>query len=182
MIPLIALLLQAAPAATVPAPWAVTPRPNADPTIKTTVASVTAANGNAKLVVRCDAGAVNVVSVQLFSRTPLGGPPTRPVSMTFDAGTPLIDNWEFVPQGAYQRDDIAVTTLTTGLSTAKVIKVHTTTTTGEPIDATFAGPPSAAPISAVLSACGYTLGQPPVRTTAPVPAPAPKDGEKKGAK
>ncbi|MGN6820071.1 MAG: hypothetical protein ACTHJR_15505 [Sphingomonas sp.] len=176
MISIIALLLQAAPAAAAPAPWTVTTRPKTDPTITSTVTGASSADGNGKLVVRCDAGKANVVSVQFFSRTPLGGPPARPVSLTFDAGTPLIDNWEFVQQGAFQRDDVGVTTLTTALASAKSVKLHTTTAAGEPIDATFAGPPSAQPISAVLAACGYTLGQPPVR------APEPKDGEKKDAK
>ena len=37
-------------------------------------------------------------------------------------------------------------------------------------------PVDAQPITAVLAACGYTLGQPPVR------APGPKEGEKKDAK
>lgn len=174
MITLVALLLQAAPAPAAVAPWAVTPRPNTDPAIISTITSVSSADGGAKLVVRCDAGKVSVVSVQVFSRTPLGGPPARPVSLTFDANTPMIDNWEFAPRGAYQRDDVAVTTLTSAIATAKTIKLHTTTTTGEPVDATFAGPGSAAPITAILTACGYTLGQPPVR------APEPKD--KKGKK
>ena len=173
MISVVALLLQAAPAPAAPAPWTVASRPSADPTISSTVTSASSADGNAKLVVRCDAGKANVVSVQFFSRTALGGPPARPVSMTFDAGTPLIDNWEFAPQGAFQRDDVGVTTLTSALATAKSIKLHTTTTTGEPVDATFAGPASAQPITAVLAKCGYTLGQPPVR------APEPKDGKKK---
>jgi len=172
MISIVALLLQAAPAPAAVAPWTVTTRPNADPTITSTLTSGSSADGNAKLVVRCDAGKANVVSVQLFSRTPLGGPPARPVSLTFDANTPMIDNWEFVQQGAFQRDDVAVTTLTTALAAAKTIKMHTTTTTGEPIDASFTGPTSAQPITAVLAACGYTLGQPPVR------APEPKGGKK----
>lgn len=168
MISVVALLLQATPAAA-PAPWTVSTRPKTDPAITSTVTGASSADGNAKLIVRCDAGKANVVSVQLFSRTPLGGPPARPVSLTFDANTPMIDNWEFVQQGAFQRDDVAVTTLTTALAAAKTIKVHTTTTTGEPVDATFTGPASAQPVTAVLAACGYTLGQPPVR------APEPKD-------
>jgi hypothetical protein len=172
MISIVALLLQAAPAPAAVAPWTVSTRPKTDPAITSTVTSASSADGNAKLVVRCDAGKANVVSVQLFSRTALGGPPARPVSLTFDANTPMIDNWEFVQQGAFQRDDVAVTTLTTALAAAKTIKLHTTTTTGEPIDASFAGPASAAPITSVLAACGYTLGQAPVR------APDPKDAKK----
>jgi hypothetical protein len=176
MISILALLLQAAPAPAAVAPWTVTTRPKTDPAITSTVTGASSADGGAKLVVRCDAGKANVVSMQLFSRTPLGGPPARPVSLTFDAGTPMIDNWEFVQQGAFQRDDVGVTTLTTALASAKTIKLHTTTAAGEPVDATFAGPGSAQPITAVLAACGYTLGQPPVR------APEPKEGEKKDAK
>ena len=172
MISIVALLLQAAPAPAAVAPWTVSTRPKTDPAITSTVTGTSSADGNAKLVVRCDAGKANVVSVQLFSRTALGGPPARPVSLTFDATTPMIDNWEFVQQGAFQRDDVAVTTLTTALATAKAIKLHTTTTTGEPVDASFAGPASAAPITSVLAACGYTLGQAPVR------APDPKDAKK----
>ena len=172
MISILALLLQAAPTAAAPAPWTVSTRPKTGPTITSTVTGASSADGNAKLVVHCDAGKQDVVSVQFFSRTPLGGPPARPVSLTVDAGTPMIDNWEFVQQGAFQRDDVGVTTLTTALASAKTIKVHTTTTTGEPVDATFAGPASAQPITAVLAACGYTLGKPPVR------APEPKDDKK----
>jgi len=32
-----------------------------------------------------------VVSVQLFSRTSLGGPPARPVSLTFDVTPAVLD-------------------------------------------------------------------------------------------
>jgi hypothetical protein len=173
MISLLSILLQTtapAPApvpvparAPAPAPWTVSTRPNADPTITSTVTGTPSDDNGAKLVFRCDSGKVKVVSIQLFTRAALGGPPNRPVSLTIDGGTPLIDNWEFVPQGAFQRADVAVTTTTAAIAAGKSIKLHTTTTTGEPIDATFAGPPSDASIKAVLAACDYTLGQVPVR-------------------
>jgi hypothetical protein len=150
-------------AAPAPAPWTVSTRPNADPAITSTVTGVSSADNGAKLVVRCDSGKVKVVSIQLFTRTPLGGPPNRPVSLTIDGATPLIDNWEFVEKGAYSRADAAVTTMTTAIAAGKVLKLHTTTSAGEPIDATFAGPPSDASIKSVLAGCDYTLGTVPVR-------------------
>lgn len=166
MISILALFLQAtaapAPAAPV-APWTVTVRPKTDPAITSTVVSTPSSDGGARLVMRCDSGAEKVVSVQLFTKTALGGPPDRPVTLTIDAATPMGANWEFIEKGAYIREDIAVTTITTAVAAAKTIKLHTTTAAGEPIDASFAGPPSAAPVKAVLAACGYTLGTPPVR-------------------
>ncbi|MDB5677353.1 hypothetical protein [Sphingomonas bacterium] len=167
MISILALFLQAtaapAPAPAPVAPWTVTPRPNADPTITSTVVGTPSSDGNARLVMRCDSGKERVVSVQLFTKTALGGPPDRPVTLTIDGGTPLGANWEFVEKGAYIREDVAVTTLTTAIAGGKAIKLHTTTAAGEPIDASFAGPPSAAPVTTLLGACGYTLGTPPVR-------------------
>ena len=171
MISILALLLQttAAPAA-VPAPapapvapWTVTVRPKTDPAITSTVVGTPSTDANARLVVRCDSGAQQVVSVQLFTKTALGGPPDRPVTLTIDANTPMGANWEFVEKGAYIREDMAVTTLTTAIAAGKSIKLATTTATGEAINATFAGPPSAEPVTKVLAACGYTLGTPPVR-------------------
>jgi len=176
MISILTLLLQAtaapAPAPAPVAPWAVTVRPKTDPTITSTVAGTPSSDGNARLLVRCDSGAQQVVSVQLFTRASLGGPPDRPVTLTVDGGTPMGANWEFVDKGAYVREDMAVTTLTTAIAAGKSIKLATTTATGEAVDATFAGPPSADPVTKVLAACGYTLGTPPVRVQ-------PKDEPKK---
>lgn len=181
MISILSLFLQAttptpapAPPAAAPAPvapWTVTLRPKTDPTMTSTVAGTPSADGNTRIVVRCDSGAQQVVSVQFFSKTSLGGPPDRPVTLTIDGGTPMGANWEFVEKGAYIREDVAVTTITTALAAAKSIKLATTTATGEAVSASFAGPPSAEPIKQVLAACGYTLGTPPVRVD-------PKDKDK----
>ena len=172
MISILALLLQTAAAPAPVAPWTVTPRPNADSSITSSVAGTPSDDGNARLVMRCDSGKERVVSVQLFTRTPLGGPPNRLVDLSIDGGAPISDMWEFVEKGAFQRADPAVTALASGIAAAKSIKLHTTTSTGEPIDVTFAGPSSEAPVRALLAACGYQLGVLPVR------APDPKD--KKG--
>lgn len=178
MISLLSLMLQAAaappqaapaPAAAPVAPWTIAQRPKTDPTVTSTVTGAPSSDGNARIVVRCDAGKVNVVSIQLFTRTPLGGPPNRPVTLTIDGATPMGANWEFVQQGAFFRDDTGVTTLTTAFAAARSIVLHTTTAAGAPIDATFAGPPSADPVKGVLAACGYTLGVAPAREKQPAP-------------
>ena len=163
MISVIALLLQSAAAPASVPPWTVRAHPNADPTITSTMAGTASVDGNASLLFRCDASKVKVVSVQFFSRTPLGGPPNRQISVSVDNGAPVLANWEFVEKGAFVRDDVTVTTLTTAIAIGKSIKLHTTTATGDPIDATFSGPPSVGPVTGVLSACGYTLGTVPVR-------------------
>ena len=170
MISILSLLLQAtaptaapAPAPAPVAPWTVTLRPKTDPTMTSTVAGTPSTDGNARIVVRCDSGAQQVVSVQFFTKSSLGGPPDRPVTLTIDGGTPMGANWEFVEKGAYIREDVAVTTITSAIAKGKSIKLATTTTANAPVDATFAGPPSADPVTKVLAACGYTLGTPPVR-------------------
>lgn len=173
MISILSILLQAtagpapapatAPAAPPVAPWTVTLRPKTDPAMTSTVVGTPSDDKTSRLVVRCDAGAQQVVSVQFFTKTALGGPPDRPVTLTIDGGTPMGANWEFVDKGAYIREDMAVTTITTALATGKVIKLSTTTTAGEQVNASFAGPPSAEPVKKVLAACGYVLGSPPVR-------------------
>jgi hypothetical protein len=182
MISILAILLQTtaapatapapAPAAAPVAPWTVTARPKTDPAITSTVVGTPSDDGNSRLVVRCDSGAQKVVSVQLFTKSALGGPPDRPVTLMFDYATPMGTNWEFVEKGAYIREDMAVTTITSAIATAKKIKLRTTTATGEAVEASFVGPPSAEPVKAVLAACGYTLGTPPVRVD-------PKDKKKK---
>lgn len=166
MLPILALLLQTAPPpAPAPAPWVVATRPTSDPTITATVTSITSAAGD-RLTVRCDAGTAKVVSVQFRSHTALGGPPDRVVDLSVDGTTPISEIWEFAapPQSVtYSREDQAVTAITNAIAKGKSIKLHTITFAGEPVDATFAGPPSDAPIKAVLAACGYTLGTVPVR-------------------
>ena len=181
MISILSLFLQAtapaaapapAPAAAPVAPWTVTVRSKTDPVMTTTAVNAPSDDGSGRLVVKCDAGAEQVVSVQFLTKTALGGPPDRPVTLTIDGGTPMGANWEFVEKGAYIREDMAVTTITTALAAAKSIKLATTTATGEAVNASFSGPPSAEPITKVLAACGYTLGTPPVRVD-------PKDKKKK---
>lgn len=163
MISLLALFLQAATPTPV-APWTVVSRPNPDPTIASTVLGASAVDNNARLVMRCDVSPKGkFVSIQLFTRTALGGPPNRPVSLTMDGATPFVGNWEFAEKGAYVSSDDAVTTLAQAIANAKQIQIHTTTVAGDAVDVTFAGPGSDAPVKALLAGCDYKLGVVPVR-------------------
>jgi hypothetical protein len=177
MIPIFVLLLQAAapapaPAPATPAPWTVVTRGDAASATLSSSVYVYSRTPGSRLAVRCDARAAKVVSLQFKGPGDLGAGPVRPVSLIIDGGTPLIANWEFISGIALEREDAAVTTITTALAHAREIKVHTTNLAGEPIDAVFDGPASTAGLNQVLGTCGYTLGVEPVRTPAPAtPAP-----------
>jgi hypothetical protein len=175
MISILAILLQAAAPAPVaaPAPWAPITRGDAASGNLSVSAYVYSHTPGGRLAVRCDARADKVVSIQFRGPGDLGAGPVRPVSLMIDGGTPLIANWEFISGIALEREDAAVTTITTAFAHAKEIKVHTTNLVGEPVDAVFDGPASAAGLTEVLTACGYTLGAIPVRS----PAPAPSAGQ-----
>ncbi|MEG3147044.1 hypothetical protein U1839_20525 [Sphingomonas sp. RT2P30] len=177
MISILAMLLQAAaPAPTAaptpapaPAPWTAIVRGDAAAGNLSTSTYVMAHDAGGRLAVRCDARADKVVSIQFRAPADLGVGPVRPVRLIIDGGTPLIANWEFISGVALEREDAAVTTITTAFAQAKQIKLHTSNLAGEPIDAVFDGPASAAGLTQVLAACGYTLGQIPARTPAPSP-------------
>ena len=166
------LLLQAAvPAAAAPAtPWATRERVDQATGAKSTTASVLARDGRARLSLRCDAQ-VPVVSVQYIPGTALGASDDRPVSMSFDGAAPLTFDWEFPGNAAFVRDTPQVTALTVAMASAKTIKVHALSLTNADVDATFDGPPSAGAVSAVLTACGYTLGQVPLEKEPAAAAP-----------
>ena len=179
MISILAMLLQAAaPAPTAaptpapaPAPWTAIVRGDAAAGNLSTSTYVMAHDAGGRLAVRCDARADKVVSIQFRGPGDLGAGPVRPVRLTIDNATPLIANWEFISGVAVEREDAAVTTITSAFAHAKEIKLHTTNLAGEPVDAVFDGPSSTAGLTQVLAACGYTLGQVPVRTPPPAPSP-----------
>lgn len=180
MIPILMMLLQAAapvaappPGPPPPPPWTPQVRVSAATGLKSTSVTAPAREHDGRLVLRCDSGAQRVVSVQFIAAAPIGGGADRPVSLIADTGMPLIANWEFPGStGTFIREDAAVTTLAATIAGARVIRIHTTNLAGAPIDASFAGPPSDAPVRAVLAACGYMLGQVPARQPPPDAAPA----------
>ena len=173
MIPIFALLLQAtAPAPAAPPPWTAVTRGDAASGNLSSSVYVFSRTPGSRLAVRCDARADKVVSLQFKAPGDLGAGPVRPVRLDIDGAQPLISNWEFISGIALEREDVAVTTITTALAHAHEIKIHTTNLAGEPIDAVFDGPASTAGLNQVLATCGYTLGVVPVRTPAPAtPAP-----------
>jgi hypothetical protein len=172
------LLLQAAsaqPAASAaPAaiPWAVKSKTEATGTTSVS-ASTPSRAGNARLVVRCDHTGDNVVSIQFIPTPAFAKASPRPVSIQADGGATLGTNWEFPGNGAFTAQDAVVTTLSVAIATAKQIKVRAMDPANQPVDAIFDGPPSDAPVRQVLQACGYVLGQVPVRTPPPA-APQPE--------
>ncbi|GAA0314470.1 hypothetical protein GCM10009087_26100 [Sphingomonas oligophenolica] len=163
----------AAPPAPPPPPW--TPRMRLDPVTNKTSGSVsvTSADGNSRLVVRCDRRDENVVSIQFIPTPPFAAATPRPVSIAIDGGAALGANWDFPGRGAVVSDETIVTNLTLAIAHGKVIKVHAIDPAEKTMDATFAGPPSDAPIRQVVEACGYTFGVVPVREAVPPAAPNP---------
>ena len=171
---MIALLLQAATPAAAPAPppWAPVERATLSGG-RSVSASAYSADGASRLVVRCDRGKDAVVSIQFIPREQTRRFGVQPVALQFDGGTPLVDNWEVMGAGLIERDDAAMTTLSTGIARARSIKLHSVDPEDKPIDLVFAGPGSEAPIRRVVEACGFTFGQLPKRAVAPAPSPEP---------
>jgi hypothetical protein len=178
MISILALLLQAAapapasaPAPAPVVPWTAITRGNAASGNLSSSLYVFSRTPGSRLAVRCDARADKVVSLQFRGPGDLGAGPVRPVRLDIDNSPPLIANWEFISTIALEREDVAVTTITTALAHAREIKIHTTNLAGESVDAVFDGPTSTAGLTQVLATCGYTLGAVPVRSPAPAPMP-----------
>ncbi|WP_242137777.1 hypothetical protein [Sphingomonas sp. TREG-RG-20F-R18-01] len=167
---LLALLLQAA--TSTPVPWAVTTKVNGASTA--TSASVWSQDGAARLVVRCDAANEKIVSIQFIPRGGFPAAQPRPVSMNIDDNGWLGSNWQFPGSGAFTSQDAIVTTLAAQIAHGKAIKVRVINPDNTPVDVTFTGPATDAPVKRVLSACGYELGVVPARSAVPVAAPAAK--------
>lgn len=163
------LLLATAPA---PAPWTPVLRSDVQGN-RSATASATSTDGSARLVVRCDVRRDKVVSVQFIPRATFAAMTDRPVSLSFDGGSPLGWNWEYPGGGAFVRIDTIVTNLVSGIAHARQIRVRAIGPTNEAIEATFAGPASDAPIRQVLAACDYQLGIVPNRAPVPIPVPTP---------
>ncbi|MET3825294.1 hypothetical protein ABIC16_000987 [Sphingomonas sp. PvP055] len=164
---LLALLLQVA--ATPPVPWLVTTKVGAASTATST--SVWSDDGKARLVVRCDAAKEKIVSIQFIPRGGFPAAQPRPVSMNIDDNGWLGANWQFPGSGAFTSQDAIVTTLAAQIAHGKAIKVRVINPDNTPVDVTFTGPPTDAPVTRVLSACGYQLGVVPPRSAVPLPTP-----------
>lgn len=170
---ILALLLQAA-APAVPLPphvsWLVT-----HTIVKGSAATATSAwsaDGNARLVVRCDTTGAPIVSLQFIPRAGFPAATPRPVSINVDGNGWLGTNWQFPGTGAFVSDDTVVANLAVMVAQGKSIRVRASAPDDGIVEATFAGPASDAPVRAVLTACGYAFGKPPPRSTPTVPAPS----------
>ncbi|MGY2733686.1 hypothetical protein [Sphingomonas sp. UYP23] len=171
MIAALLLLQAAAPAAAaaVPsAPWAVQTRTSGK-TIATS-SSAWSTDTSARLVVRCDATAEKIVSLQFIPKGGFAAALPRPVSLNVDDGGWLGTNWQFPGSGAFISDDVVVSNLAAMIAGGKSIRVRVIDPDNKPVDAVFTGP-GAGPIRQVLSACDYELGKVPARAGAPAPRP-----------
>lgn len=160
------LILQTVPAAAPVVPWTPRERTDAATGARSVTAGANSREKNARLSLRCDAQ-VPVVSIQYIPREPLGAGPERSVSVSFDGGPPVTLDWEFPGTAAFVRDTPSVTALTIEMAKAKAIRVEAMSTAGTNVAATFDGPGSDAPVKAVLTACGYTLGEVPLAKIEP---------------
>ena len=167
---LLALLLQAA--TSTQTPWPVTTKVSGTSTATST--SAWSQDGAARLVVRCDVANEKIVSIQFIPRGGFPAALPRPVSMNIDDNGWLGANWQFPGSGAFVSRDAIVTTLAAQIAHGKAIKVRVINPDNTPVDATFVGPVTDAPIRRVLTACDYQLGVVPPRSAVPVAAPAPK--------
>lgn len=168
MIAALLLMTQAAaPAASAtPAPWAVQTR-SSGKTIATS-SSAWSTDASARLVVRCDATAEKIVSLQFIPKAGFAAALPRPVSLNVDDGGWLGTNWQFPGSGAFISDDVVVTNLAAMIAQGRSIRVRVMDPDNKPIDAVFTGP-GPGPIRQVLTACGYELGKAPARAGAPAP-------------
>lgn len=160
------LILQAAPVAAPIVPWTPRERTDAATGARSVTAAATSRETNARLSLRCDAQ-VPVVSIQYIPREPLGAGPERTVSVSFDGGPAVALDWEFPGTAAFVRDTPSVTALTIELAKAKTVRVEALSTAGTTVAATFDGPGTDSSVKAVLTACGYTLGEVPVAKVEP---------------
>uniref|UniRef100_UPI0035CB30E9 hypothetical protein n=1 Tax=uncultured Sphingomonas sp. TaxID=158754 RepID=UPI0035CB30E9 len=162
-----ALLLQAAAPA---APWAVQTR--AGVRSVATSSSAWSTDRSARLVVRCDAAAEKIVSLQFIPKAGFAAALPRPVSINVDDGGWLGTNWQFPGNGAFISDDVVVSNLAVMIAGGKSIRVRAIDPDAKPVDAVFVGP-GQGPIRQVLAACGYEYGKAPARMAAPAPRALP---------
>jgi len=170
------LLLQAAVTPAAASGWTTVAKIDPATHLGSTSVSTRTADGNARLVVRCDRSSpgTNAVSVQFIPKPGFAKASPRPVTLTADTGPALGTNWEFPGGGAFTAQDGVVTTLTVAIAHAKTIKIRAIDPSNTPVDAVFAGPASEAPIRQTVEACGYVFGQMPAP---PPPPPAPKSDD-----
>ncbi|WP_448664806.1 hypothetical protein ACG3SL_09080 [Sphingomonas sp. CJ20] len=156
------LASQAAPAQVAPV-W--TFKESTDPAQpKNASASIRTADGNARLVVRCDTAAKPIVSVQFIPKPQIPAGDSRTVSVTYNEAQAEMSQWQFPGAGAYNGEPVEVFLLVDQIAKAKTVRVGVPE--GEVmIEGTFAGPGSDALFRKVYAACGLPYAMPPATAT-----------------
>jgi hypothetical protein len=167
----LALAQTAVPAQTTPAPapaagW--TFRESSDPAKpKSATALIRAADGNSRLVVRCDTADHPIVSVQFLTKPPMAAGDPRTVQVTLDNGMADISTWQFPGQGAYNGEAVEVFMIVDEISKAKVIDIATDDGAGNTVGGHFTGPGGDGLFRQVYAACGLPFQMP---SATPTPA------------
>ena len=175
MLTLLLLALQAVPATVPPAPWQLHQGTDAAANTSWASAAAMSADRNYRLTVRCDRTGEPTVSIQFAARQPLTAGAAHTVTIAVDGAAPIPADWQFPGRAAVISDPAMVTALTVAMANAQQITVSTTDSAGA-VSASVPGPAGNPSLAAVLTACGYTLGQVPAPTASPTPGASPTTG------
>lgn len=159
---LLLALLQAAPAqapAETPA-WTFHESTDATTGKKSATAFVRAADGSARLIVRCDTAAIPIVSIQYIPKPPLAASDPMSVTVTFDESQAEIGPWQFPGAGAYVGDGVTVFQIADKIAKSKTIRVTIVKPDDSVAETTFVGPGDDAKFRQVYAACGFPYQQP----------------------
>lgn len=153
----------AAPAG--PAVWTLKEATDATTGKVSATASIRAADGSGRLIVRCDTVAMPIVSIQYIPRPALPAMESHQVTVTFDESRAEFSSWEFPGSGAYRGDPFDVWIMASGVAAAKTVRVQTENDKGEQIASDFVGPGNDTIFRKVYAACGFPYQQPTVGIT-----------------
>jgi hypothetical protein len=128
-------------------------------------ASIRAADGSGRLIVRCDTVAMPIVSIQYIPRPALPAMESHQVTVTFDESRAEFSAWEFPGSGAYRGEPFDVWIMVSGIATSKTIRIQTEDANATQIQSVFTGPGSDAMFRKVYAACGFPYQQPAVGLT-----------------
>lgn len=156
---LFAALLQTAPASD---GWEYKETANAQTGARAASAVVRDADSGARLVVRCDAGAESIVSVQFLPKPPLAAGTSRIVTLTLDNAKAEMASWDFPGRGAFVGDPVTTFIYAEAFAKAKTIEIGMDGDAGQAIGAIFKGPGGDAMFRKVFAACGREYAMPSV--------------------
>lgn len=157
-------LMQTAAAQAAPA-WTLKEATDAATGKISATASIRAADGSGRLIVRCDTVEMPIVSIQYIPRPALPAMESHQVTVTFDESRAEFSAWEFPGSGAYRGDPFDVWIMVSAVAASKTVRVQTEDATGTQIQSLFTGPGNDAMFRQVYATCGLPYQQPAVGLT-----------------